>query len=89
MSLTEEEQPRESTFTLQNGQTLTVKSDSGSQVGSLPVIDVSDMYSEDFEKRKAVAEKVRTAAHEIGFFYAVNHVGIQFVPSMDFAYRNS
>jgi hypothetical protein len=32
------------------------------------------MYSESFEDRKAVAEQVRAAAHEIGFFYAINHV---------------
>jgi hypothetical protein len=32
------------------------------------------MYSSNFEERKAVAEKVRTAAHEIGFFYAINHM---------------
>ena len=74
MSLTEAEQQRTNTITLQNGQTLTVKSDTGKKLDSLPVIDVSGMYSENFEDRKAVAEQVRTAALEIGFFYAINHV---------------
>ena len=74
MSLTEAEQPKVRTVTLQNGQTFNIKSDTGKKLESLPVIDVSGMYSQDFEKRKAVAEQVRVAAHEIGFFYAINHV---------------
>ncbi|TVY93437.1 2-oxoglutarate-Fe(II) type oxidoreductase [Lachnellula willkommii] len=73
MTLTEEEPPRPGTIRLQNGQVLDVKSDSGRKMDSLPVIDVSGMYSDNFEHRKAVAERVRTAAHEIGFFYAINH----------------
>jgi hypothetical protein len=64
------------TITLQNGQTFNVRSDVGKALESLPVIDVSDMYNEDYERRKAVAEQIRTAAHEIGFFYAINHVTI-------------
>ena len=74
MSLTEAEQQKTNTITLQNGQTLTVKSDTGKKLDSLPVIDVSGMYSENFEDRKAVAEQVRAAAHEIGFFCFINHV---------------
>ena len=74
MSLTEAEQPKSNTITLHNSQTLTVGSDTGKKLDSLPVIDVSGMYSENFEDRKAVAQQVRAAAHEIGFFYAINHV---------------
>jgi hypothetical protein len=74
MSLTEAEQLKTNIVTLQNGQTLTAKSDTGKKLDSLPVIDVSGMYSENFEERKAVAEQVRAAAHDIGFFYAINHV---------------
>jgi hypothetical protein len=74
MSLTEAEPPKVSTITLQNGQKFDVKSDAGKKLDSLPVIDVSGIYGEDFEKRKAVAEQIRAAAHEIGFFYAINHV---------------
>jgi hypothetical protein len=77
MSLTEAEQPKVGTITLQNGQTFDVKSDAGKKIDSLPVIDVSGIYSENFEKRKAVAEQIRAAAHEIGFFYAINHVSRQ------------
>jgi hypothetical protein len=74
MSLTEAKQQKANTITLQNGQTLIVKSDTGKKFDSLPVIDVSGMYSENFDDRKAVAEQVREAAHEIRFFYAINHV---------------
>jgi hypothetical protein len=74
MSLTAAEQPNVSTITLQNRQTFDVKSYAGKKLDSLPVIDVSGIYSEDFEKRKAVAEQIRAAAHETGFFYAINHV---------------
>lgn len=33
------------------------------------------MYSGKLEDRQAVARQVREAAHNIGFFYVVNHVG--------------
>lgn len=75
MSLTQEESPKAGTVTLQNGMVLNVKSDTGVKLDSLPVIDVSGIYSENVEDRKAVAEQVRIAAHEIGFFYVINHVG--------------
>jgi hypothetical protein len=74
MSLTEAEVPKVTTITLQNGQTFDVKSDTGKVMESLPVIDISGIYSKNFEDRKAVAEQIRTASHEIGFFYAINHV---------------
>ena len=76
MSLTQSEALRSLTITLQNGQTFNVKSDTGKSLESLPVIDVSGMYSENVEERKEVAEQIRAASHEIGFFYAINHVFI-------------
>lgn len=76
MSLTQEETPKAGIITLQNGQVFQVKSDTGKPLDSLPIIDVSGIYSENFEDRKAVAEQVRTAAHEIGFFYVINHVRV-------------
>lgn len=84
MSFTEAEQTALPTLTLQNGQTFNIKSDTGKKVESLPVIDVSGMYSKDIEKRKAVAEQVRAAAHEIGFFYAINHVSVNTRTSVKF-----
>jgi hypothetical protein len=79
MTITEAEAPKNLTITLQNGQTLEVKSDNGKSLESLPVIDVSGMYSTNIEDRKAVAEQIRAAAHEIGFFYAINHVMITLI----------
>ena len=73
MTVTEAESPKPSIITLQNGKTVGMKSGSGKKLDSLPVIDVNGMYSDDFEKRKAVAEQARAAAHEIGF-YAINHM---------------
>jgi len=40
---------------------------------SIPIIDVSGLFSYDLEKRKAVARKISTACREVGFFYAENH----------------
>ncbi|KAH6670603.1 putative isopenicillin N synthetase [Halenospora varia] len=73
MSLTESQAPKKTTITLQNGQVLNVTSDSVKKLGALPVIDVSGIYSDNLEDRKAVAEQIRAAAHEISFFYAINH----------------
>jgi isopenicillin N synthase-like dioxygenase len=39
----------------------------------IPIIDMSDIYSDDIADRKAVADKVREAATTIGFFYMKNH----------------
>jgi hypothetical protein len=60
-------------LTLQNGQKIHYHSDTSIEADEIPVIDISGIYSEDLESRKAVAEKVREAAHRIGFFYIVNH----------------
>ncbi|KAI1628830.1 putative gibberellin 3-beta hydroxylase [Exophiala viscosa] len=58
---------------LQNGQVLHVKSNEATDADEIPVIDVDGIYSEKLEDRQAVADKIREAAHRIGFFYVVNH----------------
>jgi hypothetical protein len=60
-------------LTLQNGQKIRYHSDVSIEADEIPVIDVKDIYSENIQARKAVAEQVREAAHRIGFFYIVNH----------------
>ena len=47
------------TVRLPNGQILTVNSNISIEADEIPVIDVSGIYSESIEDRKAVAEKVR------------------------------
>lgn len=59
---------------LQNGQTFSVESNEAVDADEIPIIDVTDIYCDSLEKRQAVAEKVREAAHRIGFFYVVGHV---------------
>jgi hypothetical protein len=39
----------------------------------IPMIDMSRMFSESLEDRKAVAAEVGRACREVGFFYAQNH----------------
>jgi non-haem dioxygenase in morphine synthesis N-terminal len=62
------------TIKLQNGQVFRVESNESVEAEVIPIIDVSGMFSEKLEDRKAVAEKIREACHRIGFFYVVNHV---------------
>ncbi|KAB8274933.1 hypothetical protein BDV30DRAFT_208521 [Aspergillus minisclerotigenes] len=48
----------------------------GSIVGdfdSIPVIDVSGIYSDELSDREAVAEKIRDACMRVGFFYVEGH----------------
>jgi len=59
--------------TLQNGQKIFFHSDRSIEADEIPIIDISGIYSSDVADRKAVAEKIREAAHRIGFFYIVNH----------------
>ena len=40
---------------------------------SIPVIDVSGLYSPDIAERRRVADEIGRACDEIGFFYAVGH----------------
>lgn len=39
----------------------------------LPVVDVSGLYSDDPDRRQAVAEDLGRAAREVGFFYVTGH----------------
>lgn len=39
----------------------------------LPIVDLSNMYHADIEKRRAVAEKICDACINFGFFYASNY----------------
>jgi hypothetical protein len=55
-------------ITLSNGKSFTVKSNASTTAESIPIIDVSRMYSDNLEDRQAVAEEVRKASREIGFF---------------------
>ena len=65
-------EPRQ--ITLSNGKTFIVKSNASIAADSIPTIDVSRMYSDCVEDRQALAEEVRKASCEIGFFTIVNHV---------------
>jgi isopenicillin N synthase-like dioxygenase len=40
---------------------------------TLPVLDVSGMFSSDIEERKKFAAKLRDACMRVGFFYIENH----------------
>ncbi|WP_130802165.1 isopenicillin N synthase family dioxygenase [Acinetobacter ihumii] len=39
----------------------------------IPVIDISDLYTNDFEKQQQVAHKLGHAAETVGFFYIIGH----------------
>ncbi|TFB01858.1 putative iron/ascorbate oxidoreductase [Trichoderma ghanense] len=39
----------------------------------IPIIDISPTFSQSLEERKAVAQQVRSAAQNMGFFYIKNH----------------
>ena len=58
---------------LQDKRVRGVKSDESKHITELPTIDFLGIFSPNIEDRKAVAEEVREACHDIGFFYAVNH----------------
>ncbi|EXJ55266.1 hypothetical protein A1O7_08192 [Cladophialophora yegresii CBS 114405] len=55
------------------GQTLHVESNEAVDADEIPIIDVAGIYSDKLKDRQAVADKVREAAHRIGFFYVINH----------------
>ncbi|KAL4876510.1 2OG-Fe(II) oxygenase superfamily protein [Aspergillus karnatakaensis] len=65
------EAPR--TVTLMNGSTYSFNSNISTTLEKIPVIDAARIWSESLEDRKAVAEEVRDASRNIGFFYLVNH----------------
>jgi isopenicillin N synthase-like dioxygenase len=39
----------------------------------IPVIDLTHLYSDKLEDRKALAKEIRAAAVNTGFFYIKNH----------------
>lgn len=73
MSSTETTTASPRTITLHNGQVVTFSTNVATTLERIPIIDVSRMYSDSIEDRKAVAEEVRKASRNIGFFYMVNH----------------
>ncbi|KAF3011098.1 hypothetical protein E8E13_011316 [Curvularia kusanoi] len=73
MSSTETLKPGTRTITLHNGQVFSYNSNTASALECIPIIDVSKIYSDEIEDRKAVAEEIRQASKDIGFFYMVNH----------------
>lgn len=62
------------TIRLSNGKTFTFTDNAATKEESIPIIDVSRMYSDILEDRQALAEEIRDASHRIGFFCIVNHV---------------
>jgi isopenicillin N synthase-like dioxygenase len=50
-----------------------VPGDGEPAIDQLPIVDLSDMYHEDIEKRRAVAERICDACINFGFFYASNN----------------
>ena len=71
MTSTQTEQAR--TIRLTNGTSFTIPSNTAKESHLIPTIDVRRIYSEDVGDRQAVAEEIRRAAHDIGFFLVVNH----------------
>ncbi|CAO2650345.1 Nn.00g016370.m01.CDS01 [Neocucurbitaria sp. VM-36] len=61
------------TITLHNGQVFSFNSNDSTTLERIPIIDVTRMYSEKLEDRKTVAEEIREASRNIGFFYMINH----------------
>jgi hypothetical protein len=62
------------TVTLMNGSTFSFKSNISTTLDKIPVIDAARIWSESLEDRTAVAEEIREASRNIGFFYLINHV---------------
>ncbi|KXH50091.1 2OG-Fe(II)oxygenase superfamily protein [Colletotrichum salicis] len=62
------------TITLHNGQVFSFNSNTSTSLEKIPIIDASGIWSDELENRTTVAEKIREASRDIGFFYLVNHV---------------
>ncbi|KAJ0421311.1 hypothetical protein BJY00DRAFT_110761 [Aspergillus carlsbadensis] len=58
---------------LTNGKRFTYSSNEATATEQIPCIDVSRMRSDSLADRKALAEEIRAAAHNIGFFCITNH----------------
>jgi hypothetical protein len=74
MSSTRTTEVKPHTLTLTNGNTFTFESNASSASEQIPTIDISRMHSEQLADRQALAEEIRRAAHDVGFFSIVNHV---------------
>ncbi|CAG9946870.1 unnamed protein product [Clonostachys rosea f. rosea IK726] len=61
------------TVKLQNGDVFSFNSNISTELEKIPVIDASRIWSDKLEDRKAVAEEIRDASRNIGFFYLINH----------------
>jgi hypothetical protein len=66
------------TVKLQNGDVFSFNSNISTELEKIPVIDASRIWSDKLEDRKAVAEEIRDASRNIGFFYLINHVSSLF-----------
>ncbi len=64
------------TVTLNTGSVYTFNSNESTTLEKIPIIDASRIWSEKLEDRQAVAEEIREASRNIGFFYLINHVSI-------------
>lgn len=64
------------TVTLNSGSVYTFNSNESTALEKIPIIDASRIWSEKLEDRQAVAEEIREASRNIGFFYLINHVRI-------------
>ncbi|OAL55085.1 putative isopenicillin N synthetase [Pyrenochaeta sp. DS3sAY3a] len=58
---------------LSNGNSFTVQSNEPTTAESIPMIDISRLYSDRLADRQELAEEIRTASREIGFFTIYNH----------------
>lgn len=65
--------PKRDVLVLQNGSRYEPESNQSSILDEIPTIDAARIWSEEIADRKAVAEEIRKAAHDIGYFYLVNH----------------
>ncbi|KAL5342486.1 hypothetical protein BJX70DRAFT_292329 [Aspergillus crustosus] len=61
------------TVTLMNGSTYSFTSNVSTTLEKIPVIDAARIWSESLQDRTEVAEEIRAASRNIGFFYLINH----------------
>lgn len=58
---------------MNNGAVFSYNSNISTTLEQIPIIDASRIWSADLEDREAMAEEIRKASHEKGFFYLINH----------------
>ncbi|KAF6845507.1 2OG-Fe(II)oxygenase superfamily protein [Colletotrichum musicola] len=61
------------TVTLQNGTVFSFDSNAPTTLEKIPIVDAPGIWSDKLEDRLAVAEQIREASRNIGFFYLINH----------------